>query len=280
MGLVAKQAVAPLAVDFGDDVRRQVRQLGFCAGRPCEQEVNLVPRQPLVGRDVEGVADGPGVAEQPDEGPREILMVGECPQGGTVAVHDHGLALAHTMNDGIAAVHWEQRAVVGMRRAHHGEWKFLSAVGGQQCFFAGYFVARVFPHRIVERCGFADRQAAWRRLIGRCRANEHELPRAATEKLNVQGDLLGREGDEVDHHVELEIANRRARRSRIAHVTRQHLDAERNLPSGLAPAQVEKLDARLDGDPRASRDRRLRTSRAPLPRHRQRAGAAADGETA
>jgi hypothetical protein len=162
------------------------------------------------------VADGARMAEQADEGAGEVLVVGQRPQRAAIAVNHHRLALAHAVDHGVAAVAGEQRAVVGVRRPHHGEGEFFATVGGEQRFLAGDLVARIFPDGIVERRGLGDRQALRWRLIGRRGADEHELAGATAEQVEVEGDVLGREGDEVDHHVEFQIAKRRARRRRIA----------------------------------------------------------------
>ena len=75
--LVAKQPCSPLGIGSCDGIRRHVHQIGLHSDRMGHDPENLVPRQPLVGGDVEGVADS-GMSEQANEGFREVALTSQA----------------------------------------------------------------------------------------------------------------------------------------------------------------------------------------------------------
>ena len=70
---------APFGIVTGDDLRRQVNDVGARAGGPGQEVVDLVPRQPFVGRDVDRLSDRARVSQQPHQPPRKVLVMGERP---------------------------------------------------------------------------------------------------------------------------------------------------------------------------------------------------------
>ncbi len=60
----------------------------------------VVPRQHEIGRDVEGVANGLRVTQQPDEPFREIFGMRQSPERSSIAVDDNRLALAGSAQAG------------------------------------------------------------------------------------------------------------------------------------------------------------------------------------
>jgi hypothetical protein len=208
---------------------------------------------------VEAVADGLRMAEQPDEGLGEVDVVGERPQRGAVAVHDDVLAAAHALDDRPAAVEGQVHAVVRVRGAHDRRREALPAVRADQELLAGDLVLRVGPDRVAQGRRLDDRQAAHGLLVGRGRADEDELAGAPGEEVDVELDVLGREGDEVDDGVELAVADRRSRGRRVADVAVQPVRPGGQRSRRRAPAVEDvQLDAQLD--------RALCAGRADLPR--------------
>ena len=98
------------------------------------------------------------------------------PQRSAVAVDDHRLACAHTVDPGVASAHRHQRRVIRVRRTHDGDGELFFAKGTDQPLFAGDLVARILPEGIGERGRFADGQVDGRLLISRGRADTDRLP--------------------------------------------------------------------------------------------------------
>jgi hypothetical protein len=67
---------------------------------------DLVPGQQFVGGDVEQVANGRWLPQQPHKPFGKVAVMGERPQRGAIAMHHHLFALAHPVDDGVAAVAW------------------------------------------------------------------------------------------------------------------------------------------------------------------------------
>ena len=201
---------------------------------------------------MERLPDGAGMAEQGDEAAGEVVVVGQRPQRGAVAVDDDLLAPSHPRQRRPAAVERHQRPVVGVRGPHDRHRKALLPVGGREQVLAGDLVAGVLPERVAQRSGLHDRQAGRRCLVGRCGADEHVLPGPPAEQVDVGADVLGSEGDPVDDRVEFLVAERLLDRPGVADVGAQnpHLRRQR---TGLRVPPVEHLqvDAALDREPGA-----------------------------
>jgi hypothetical protein len=122
------------------------------------------------------------------------------------------------------------------------------AVGRDQEVFAGDLVAGVLPERVAEGRRLPDRQGRDGLLVRRRRADEDVLAAAAREEVDVGLDLVGREGDEVDHDVEVPVADGTADRRRVGHVPGQHLDAGGHGPRrGRAAVEDGEVVTQLDG---------------------------------
>jgi hypothetical protein len=188
------------------------------AGGRGDVEEDLVPGRGLVAGDVEGLADRGLPAEEPGEADGEVAGVREGPQGRAVAVDDHGLAGAHALDDGPAAVEGQQRLVVGVGGAHDRGGEAVLAVGGGEDLLTLDLVARVLPERVAQRRGLGDRQVRGRGLVGRRGGDEQVLAASSREELDVAADLLGGEHDPVDDGIEGPVAEHGAHGGGVARV--------------------------------------------------------------
>ncbi|MNG26927.1 hypothetical protein D3C84_1119760 [compost metagenome] len=68
---------------------------------------------------------------------------------------------------------------------------------------AGDFIDCILPARVMLGCRFIEEVMAWRTLICRYRANEDILIRLPREQLDIPFNILGLEGDPIDHRVEM-----------------------------------------------------------------------------
>ena len=109
-----------------------VHELRLDPGRLPEPGVDLVPGRRVGAGDGEVLADRRRVPEQPDEGHREVVGVGQGPLGGAVAVHHHRLAGPHPGDVGPVPHGRQQRLVVRVRRPHDRGREARVAVGGDQ----------------------------------------------------------------------------------------------------------------------------------------------------
>ena len=206
------QTCAPLGIDSVDQIRSYVdylrRRCSCCTS--CDL-VKLVPRQQFIRSDVERFADGAVVAQQAIEPLGEVAVVGEDPQRRSIAVNDHLLAFSHAVDYRPAAGKRQHRFVVGVRWPYNGERELFFTICTNESFFTGDLVAGVLPVRIVERCRLSHRQIYRWGLVCRCRADEHVLVGATTEKFEICFDVVGSERYEVHHGIELVISHRRTR---------------------------------------------------------------------
>ncbi|GAA1679605.1 hypothetical protein GCM10009830_28330 [Glycomyces endophyticus] len=216
-------------------------------GRGGDVQEDLVPGRGLVAGDVEGLADGGLLAEEPGEPDREVAGVGDGPQRGAVAVDDDGLAGAHPLDDGPAAVEGQQGLVVGVGGPHDGGGEAVLAVGGGEDVLALDLVAGVLPERVAQRRGLGDGQVRGRGLVGRGRGDEEVLPGAAGEELDVAADLLGGEHDPVDDGVEGAVAEDGAHGRGVAGVGGEDFGAVGD-GSLAGAAAVEDGDVEALGD--------------------------------
>src|SRR5690606_9267722 len=147
----------------------------------------------------------------------------------------------------VAAVEREQSAIVGMGGPHNCDGKTLITVSPHERFFAGYLVARVLPERVFQRRLLGDRKTCRRLLIGRRGTDEDKLARAAAKKGKIYGNMLRREGDPVDNHVESVVAQRFADSRRFAYVANQDFGLRRNRAmTGLPSVEKIEIDSLLD----------------------------------
>ena len=201
---------------------------------------------------MEGLPDRAGMAEQGDEAAGEVVVVGQRPQRGAVAVDDDLLAPAHPLHHRPAAVERHQRPVVGVRGPHDRHREALLPVGGREQVLAGDLVAGVLPERVAQRRGLHDRQACRRRLVGRRGADEDVLPGPPAEQVEVGADVVGRERHPVDDRVELLVAERLLHRPGVADVGAHNPHLRRQRTGlGLPPVQHLQVDAALHREPRA-----------------------------
>ena len=201
---------------------------------------------------MEGLAEGPGMAEQGNEAAGEVLVVGERPQRGAVAVDDDLPALTHPPQHGPAAVEGHQRPVVGVRGPHDRDREALLPVRGDQQLLARDLVPRVLPERVAQRRGLHDRQTRRRCLIGRRGADEDVLPGTPAEQIEIGPDVLRREREPIDDRVKLQIADRVPDRRRIPDVPLKDPHLRRQRPSrGLPTVEDVQLDSALHRQPRA-----------------------------
>ena len=199
---------------------------------------------------MERVADRARVAEQGDETPREIPVVRQRPQRRAVAVHDDRLALAHPAQRRPAPVQGDQGRVVGVRGAHDRGREAFFPVRPDQQVLAGDLVPGVRQERVAQRRGLQDRQAGGRCLVGGGGADEHVLPGAAAEGIDVGLHVPGGERDPVHDRVELTVPEQLADLVRIPGVPVQHprRGRERAGP-GLPPGDHRQVDALVHRQP-------------------------------
>ena len=191
MRLVAEQARPVLGQFPRDRVARDVhrRELGArCGG---ERLGDLIPREHLVGRDLERLADRAVVAEQAHERDREVAGVRHRPQARAVALHHHLLSPAHAVDRRPAPEQRDARLVVGVRGTHDRHGESTLAIGRDEQLLARDLVARVLPERVAQRRRLGDGQAPDGLLVGGCARDVHVLARAALEQRDVAFDLLG-----------------------------------------------------------------------------------------
>ena len=190
------------------------------------------------------------VTEQADEGFGEIVAVGERPERRAVAMHNHGLAVQHALRDDVAASAADaerENFVVGVRRPddHHREAFFT--IGAGQTFFAQDFLLRIRPEGIEGGRRFGQDVGGGGLLVDRGRADEDILIAFAAKQIDVALDLVRVEGDPVDHHVEMLVAERRRHLIGLVDVGGERgraLDGD-GLASTIEQIQV---DAVFDGE--------------------------------
>ena len=201
---------------------------------------------------MERLPDGAGMPEQGDEAAGEVVVVGQRPQRGAVAVDDDLLAPSHPRHRRPAAVERHQRPVVGVRGPHDRHRKALLPVGGREQVLAGDLVAGVLPERVAQRSGLHDRKACRRCLVGGCGADEHVLPGPPAEQVHVGADVDGSEGQPVDDRIELLVAERLLHRPGVSDVGAHNPHLRRQRTGlGLPPVQHLQLDTPLHRKPRA-----------------------------
>ena len=154
-----------------------------------------------------GITDGMDIAHQTDEGLGEIGVVGDGPQGGTVAVDDDGLAVYHALQHLPGALvtvsaHGHIALVVGVAGADDRHREAVLPMHLHQVLFAGDLVAAVLPVGIHQRRGLGDLVIPQGLLVGRGGGDEHELLGLTSKEAIIPLQLGGYEGDEVAHAVE------------------------------------------------------------------------------
>ncbi len=196
---------------------------------------------------------GGRIAEQPGERDREVVGMRDRPLARSVAVDDDGAPGAHPRDIGPAAEGRQQPLVVGVRRPHDGHRQTALAVCGDEHVLARDLVARVLPERVAQRRRLGHRHPPRRLLVRGRRADEHVLPGASLEQLEVGGDVLGREGQELGDDVEPALAEGGAHRAGVPDIGLDELDLRRERAS--RGAAVEHRDLVPEGH-RAAHARR------------------------
>ena len=120
------------------------------------------------------------------------------------------------------------------------------AVGGDQQVLAGDLVPGVLPERVAQRRRLGHRHPRRRLLVRRRGADEHVLPDPAGEQLDVGGDVVGQEGAELRHGVELAVTDGGVDRGGVGGVRDQRLDLVGQV-AGAALAAVHHGDLMAAG---------------------------------
>src|SRR3990172_9128419 len=148
---IPHQACSPIWVVVGDQFGRRVDQPGFHPGGLGDEFIDLVPGQPLIGSDVESLADSVRVAEQSHQPRRKIAVVRQGPERGAVAVHHNLFTCPHARYGRVAVAEGQQRLVVGVRGSHDDSRESFSQVSLHEGCFALSLQARVLPEGIAQR---------------------------------------------------------------------------------------------------------------------------------
>ncbi len=176
------------------------------AGGFGHSEVALVPAEDFVGGDVESVADGLSVAQEPHEALGKISIVGVGPERGTITGHDHREPAPHAVHDGVAAEkavygEWDECLAVGVGGSDDHAGKGFLTQCSEEAILTGNFIAGIVPEGIGQRGGLGDEVVRDGPLVGAGGADEDILGCATTEEAQVALDVQGREGDEVDDDI-------------------------------------------------------------------------------
>ena len=209
-GLVAQQLPFQVVIRRHgvQEIGRDIIRLQLHAEHVGDDPVDLAPGQRLVRGDLEGVADGVGVAHQADESFGEIRIVRQRPLGRAVPVQDDGFAVQHAaehLPGALGTVYGQRDAalVVGVAGTDDGDRIALRAEFLHQEILARDFVAGVLPVRVGERRALRDEGVDRRLLVGRGGADVHVLLRLAAEQAPVAFHLRRHEADEVADAVPL-----------------------------------------------------------------------------
>ena len=156
--------------------------------------IPLVPGHHFVAGDVKCMADGLFAAEESHQSLGEVGVVGDDPEGRSVARNDDLPAAAHAVDDRVRtgpAVDGERdlRVAVGEGRTDDGDREAFLAVGAHQPVFAGDFLLGIGPEGIREGRRFGDEVVPDGLLVGAGRTDEDELPGAAAKEFEVAFDV-------------------------------------------------------------------------------------------
>ncbi len=179
--LVAEQAGSHLGIECSDHVRRHVHDVRLDACGVRQGCIDLIPRQHLVGGDVERLSDGLPAAQEPNEPPCKVRVVRQDPEGGSIAMDHDLLPFAHAVEIGVVAEEGDLGPVVGVRGPHDRPGEAALAVGPHQPLFALDLAARIRPEGVAQRRRLADGQAGDGLLVHGGRADEDILLRAISE---------------------------------------------------------------------------------------------------
>ena len=199
-----------------------------------DDAVYLVPGQGLVIGDLERLADGVGIAHEPHEAVREILVVRDGPKGGAVPLDDHRLSLHHSLKHLVAAIvpvyaHRHGSLAVSVAWPYDSHRKTVFPVHPHQILFAGNLVPGIFPVGIGQGRPLGDPVVLHRFVVGRGRADVHELPRPSPEQAVVPLQLLRHKADKIAHHVEVQALQRRGRRLLVPDIAPDPFHVPRHL---------------------------------------------------
>ena len=213
-GLVANQVaqqVVLLRRGRSQEVRADIVRLEFHAQGIGHALVHLIPRQLFVAHDLERLTDGLGVTQQSDESTCEVLVPGQRPQRTAVTLHQHLLALHHTLQHlpaALGTMYADGHATLTIRVAgtYDGGRESVLAILLHQQRLTGNLVPRVLPVGVGQRRALRDDMAAGWLVIGRGRADIHILARATTEESDVTLHLRGQESDKLTHGIKHRVA--------------------------------------------------------------------------
>ncbi len=235
---VQEQLAAEVGVDRSDEVGWHVHELRFEPGERRDRLGELVPAQNLVGGDVEALTQGVRVGEQPCQAHGEVVGMRHRPESSAVARHDELLPATQTLDDRV--VHPVDRGrdsslAVGVGRPDDRERKARLGPGAVQALLAGDLAERVVPAGAAERRALDERERRRLRVDGR-RTDEDVLG-DAREQFECRLDVLRRESDPVDDHVEALVAESRGHRGGIANI-----GLERPADGAPSAAQHGQID--------------------------------------
>ena len=246
VGLVPRHGADPFRVQLTQHIRRDMDNAGLHAQRLRRDAHDLIPRHPLVGGNVVGVANGVRIAHQAAEALGKVIAVGQRPQRGAVAGHDDFFALTnplhHLKGTEIAMQRHRHLAfAVGMAGAHHGEGEAVFPILPHQPVFAGGLIAAILPIRVAQRSRLRDQRIHRRLLIRRRGRNENILIGSPAEKANVPLQLFHVKNDEVRHDVKMEITQQLAHLFFVVHIHTKGFSPRRQRM--ISPVQQIKLPA-------------------------------------
>lgn len=175
----------------------------FGASGLSDEIIDLIPGEPLIARDVIALADGTIIPEEGHKPLGEIGVVGEHPKRSSIAVNDDRQAPQHSVDDGVSVIEWQQGLIVGVARPHNCGGKLSAAISLYEEFFAGDFIARVFPERVVEDGGLGNGEGGRWGLVGAGGRDEDILRALSFEEIDIGLNVLGSKCNPIDYGVEL-----------------------------------------------------------------------------
>ena len=180
----------------------------FNAQHPGDGFINLVPGQALVIGDLEGLADGMGIAHKAHIALGKVRVVGHGPEGGTVAVDDDLLPLQHPLENSVAALaavdaQGHIPVVVGVAGPDDGHGELMLPVGLHQHLLAGDLVPGVLPVGIGQGGALGDAVVHDGLVVGGGGADVEVLTGLPLKQPDVPLHLLRNKADELTDTVKV-----------------------------------------------------------------------------